>query len=1600
MSTLGEPLETETSEEFGFKLLGQKSILGLCSEKYPYASLQLLDICNEAKLYAASNGNDAIIGRLQNLRDFVTGGKESLETLWSDTLQDIINVEVDQNGATFLSKSGDLTVVSVQDGISSVNKTILIEGEILLAKALRNGQWLILNTSGTLLYFQGKENSTCKLKTQVSSFDVNLSTGEVVTLDKDGNIYISQLETNATQNSIRIPSQIKDELSDDFGPLGIYILSADQLLLVIGNKPLEDTQDDVIYDQKMFIICKDNCKNPEFHETFDLTPAFGTLARYPSHYNISFQDLIAGSETINILSSACSSELSLWDSINIIQPSQDSARVVLPISNTTDKDTTPVGFSLDLSSEGTINEPCPGVDSIQSLPLLYLLNNEGDVLITAFYHSGAIKNGTFSVETTESLLQNTFTGDVMCIVEKCNEENSDCRQILDDDKIRKPSKDPLVNVNSDTSSFISNVSKLEVDSSTKEPTSGKQDKSIDTIFGGAVDSFSNMSFSSFAVDKNTDILKDSFKTSTETSAFGKPNFGQNNQLGSKYTGSSNESAFGKPSFGITSFGVQKSPQNECSSRVDDEPATTTSAFGKPVFGSLMTSFDTLNTISTKREGFQSQQLSPRKDDQAEVTQSHIDSKNMPSMSQKIPENTLDGVASPFGNLSVSTPDTDDVKATQNDNSLNSGKSSGPNLANISDNGDGRSNVFGKPAFAQINTVPKKEISGAAFGQSSFASTTDNSGSIFGAPSFGSNSLASNSEGSNQMEPTVPSIGASGFSNLNKFSSNLTDSGTHSGFAAFAKPSFGKSPFSSLGKSPDQTRKPDIFGIPSSSSQMHSGDGTVHDESPKEVQDNPTSKYEHNLPSVDKSPFGKPIFGQASNSHVGGAVFGSSAFEVPKENPFAKFGSKKESPFASLVKKSNSITDDKNVSLESNTKEGFPTYNDNKAGSVDEKIESSRSLEDLQVDSRNESGDTNSSPNIEGSSQLDLEESSSSNSRIFEKKNETMGIATLTNKIKQSANIEFPSTEISDFKFSKSPVEQRKESPFAGFVENLNKPASPAFLFKKLESNYDSSKKDTTKLEILKGSPMIEEAGKKNKSNIESNDKESCAISDKDLEGEIILKDEEQEYDGDEDEVDEEEEAEQEGDRHGRKYTSKEVPPSNGVVLDHKNSGKNNGTVADSDELHQSDSTTNSLNLDKDNKAAARSVSRTDETEFKVPESGSSIDPDPNMSEQQLDGNVKPPDRYIVHTPGEKGSNECSSSDDNVFGKQKVSKGDNLVAENIKSPFTADSDNLGNKQDKQTTENTDVSKSLTTETDSSLETSKECNISREAVLPVQDHESTSIETCKPKHLQNYYSGPELTNLPKLSDNGTMRAIEMTYYSISSEIEVLDDNLSNFKLYVEDQNQDPNIKRTPNSISNLYSWRLSEYDRFIHILNEDTHNWTDEYTYIKRIGDDIQKFISTDFEHVLTMKDSIKQQLDQSETLLNDMDLKYRELSMYQLRIRNELRRKMVKIGDILEHVRCAIEVFMLYKSKKRSVEDTELLRNLIYDSTSRFDLLEEIKMLRQEVATLNAKTNTTESTQEAQLGRTAAVSLGCSKIVETGLVLDTRKQIGEYFKAQY
>ena len=556
MSSLKDEVPTETSEDFGFKFLGQKQILPSFNEKLPFASLQNLDISNSKSLFVAASGSKAVVGELQLLRDHITSDSTPLTFKWEKEIPDVI----------FVCFHGDQVLVSTRNALYSLDleelsefRTVTsFEKPVFQLKNVNN-TLVILNSVNDLTALDLRTKSTKQLAQNVTSFDVTNSQLAVLLKDRSFQSFAWRNGEMEKQFEFSLPSELEELPVEEYSPLSVTILSPQNFLAVFGNV-ISETDDEVSYDQKMYII-KHIDGSASFQETFDITPPFGQIVRFPYMYKVTLSGLIEPDANVNVLASSCSSEVSIWDSKQVIEPSQDSERAVLPISEETDKDTNPIGVAVDVVTSGTILEPCSGVDTIERLPLVYILNNEGSLQIVGLFHVAAIKSGRYSInlESLEHEKSLSPTSEKIPIAGQEQEEKK-----KNNESSKALSENPFTSANTSGFTFLK----------TQPAAANSLQSQSSSTFGAPSFGSSAFKIDLPSVSSTSTGVASSEQDATDPASakpvFGKPAFGAIAK-----EPSTSESAFGKPSFGAPSFGSGKSPV--------ESPASG-SAFGKPSFG--------------------------------------------------------------------------------------------------------------------------------------------------------------------------------------------------------------------------------------------------------------------------------------------------------------------------------------------------------------------------------------------------------------------------------------------------------------------------------------------------------------------------------------------------------------------------------------------------------------------------------------------------------------------------------------------------------------------------------------------------------------------------------------------------------------------------------------------------------------------------------------------------------------------------------------------------------------------------------------------------------------------------------------------------------
>ncbi|CAI4387722.1 AFI_G0028150.mRNA.1.CDS.1 [Saccharomyces cerevisiae] len=1506
MSSLKDEVPTETSEDFGFKFLGQKQILPSFNEKLPFASLQNLDISNSKSLFVAASGSKAVVGELQLLRDHITSDSTPLTFKWEKEIPDII----------FVCFHGDQVLVSTRNALYSLDleelsefRTVTsFEKPVFQLKNVNN-TLVILNSVNDLSALDLRTKSTKQLAQNVTSFDVTNSQLAVLLKDRSFQSFAWRNGEMEKQFELSLPSELEELPVEEYSPLSVTILSPQDFLAVFGNV-ISETDDEVSYDQKMYII-KHIDGSASFQETFDITPPFGQIVRFPYMYKVTLSGLIEPDANVNVLASSCSSEVSIWDSKQVIEPSQDSERAVLPISEETDKDTNPIGVAVDVVTSGTILEPCSGVDTIERLPLVYILNNEGSLQIVGLFHVAAIKSGHYSInlECLEHEKSLSPTSEKIPIAGQEQEEKK-----KNNESSKALSENPFTSANTSGFTFLK----------TQPAAANSLQSQSSSTFGAPSFGSSAFKIDLPSVSSTSTGVASSEQDATDPASakpvFGKPAFGAIAK-----EPSTSESAFGKPSFGAPSFGSGKSSV--------ESPASG-SAFGKPSFGTP--SFGSGNSsVEPPASG------------------------------------------SAFGKPSFGTP------------SFGSGNSSVEPPASGSAFGKPS---FGTPSFGSGNSSVEPPASGSAFGKPSF-----------GTPSFGS--------GNSSVEPPAsgsafgkPSFGTSAFGIA---SSNETNSGSIFGKAAFGSSSFAPANNELFGSN-FTISKPTVDSpkeVDSTSPFPSSGDQS-EDESKSDVDSSSTpfgtKPNTSTKPKTNAFDFGSSSFGSGFSKaleSVGSDTtfkFGTQASpfssQLGNKSPFSSF-TKDDTENGSLSKGSNSEINDDNEEHESN--------------------------------GPNVSGNDLTDSTVEQTSSTRLPETpSDEDGEVVEEEAQKSPIGKLTETIKKSANIDMAGLKNPVFG---NHVKAKSESPFSAFATNITKPSSttPAFSFgnstmnKSNTSTVSPMEEADTKETSEKGpitlksveNPFLpakeERTGESSKKDHNDDPKDGYVSG-----SEISVRTSESAFDTT---ANEEIPKSQDVNYHEKSETDPKY--SQHAVVDHDNKSKemnetsknnersgqpNHGVQGDGIALKKDNEKENfdsnmAIKQFEDHQSSEEDASEKDSrqsSEVKESDDNMSLNSDRDESISESYDKLEDINTDELPHGGEafKAREVSASADFDV----QTSLEDNYAESGIQTDLSESSKENEVQTDAIRVKHNSTQTVKKEAVDNGLQTEpvETCNFS---VQTFEGDENYLAEQCKPKQLKEYYTSAKVSNIPFVSQNSTLRLIESTFQTVEAEFTVLMENIRNMDTFFTDQSSIPLVKRTVRSINNLYTWRIPEAEILLNIQNnikcEQMQITNANIQDLKeKVTDYVRKDIAQITEDVANAKEEYLFLMH-----FDDASSGYvKDLSTHQFRMQKTLRQKLFDVSAKINHTEELLNILKLFTVKNKRLDDNPLVAKLAKESLARDGLLKEIKLLREQVSRLQLEE---KGKKASSFDASSSITKDMKgfKVVEVGLAMNTKKQIGDFFK---
>ncbi|KAK9314699.1 hypothetical protein V1524DRAFT_135784 [Lipomyces starkeyi] len=354
--------------------LGKDAILTVENAiENPASSSNLLSIANGRGLFAIAITGGFIVSSTSTLRQKFSDADKTLRGL-------VHRIPEPLQFLTFTSDEQHLIVVGQAGGTAwyfvddlrqegAKPQGFFRKGPLLDIKCNpRNGKSAaVLASNGTVYHIDLPSSSLTRLsKGQVTSFDWASNGQQLVVGNTDG-VLTQYTIAGETVAQVLPPSDIEDKFV-------IFVLWIEShRFLVIYSKPPAPK----VHDYELFVVTREPNKFT-YSKIFDSCPPFGLTFREGWWYSITIRNWNREKlPFLILLASTPSIDIALMTEKHTFYLLDDTKRASLPFHH--DKDTSPVGMALDLTATDRILNPKPGVEDAPALPVLWVLNNVGQL---------------------------------------------------------------------------------------------------------------------------------------------------------------------------------------------------------------------------------------------------------------------------------------------------------------------------------------------------------------------------------------------------------------------------------------------------------------------------------------------------------------------------------------------------------------------------------------------------------------------------------------------------------------------------------------------------------------------------------------------------------------------------------------------------------------------------------------------------------------------------------------------------------------------------------------------------------------------------------------------------------------------------------------------------------------------------------------------------------------------------------------------------------------------------------------------------------------------------------------------------------------------
>ncbi|KAK9454217.1 hypothetical protein V1511DRAFT_503065 [Dipodascopsis uninucleata] len=380
----------EETESLGFVALGKNAII--CIDEpatnidYP---VNHLSIGNHNKIFAVVYKNGFIVSKTAELRSkFYSTDKIFREGRKYPLQKNIkaITFTSDEQFFIVITAEGEIMVYPVENLLEdTIKPPKVIDSKTTISdfkcNAADGSSLVVLSMEGTLWHIDISNGNRAKITDGVTCFDWSVENSELITGSKGGAICTWTLQGNMKSSFQCFTKEI------------FFICSLDENTLFVSAAGMDENE--------VYVIDVENTKIT-FARSFDICPSFESTKK-PYWYSLVLTKWISQLRNLAIVASTQSPDISVLTSSHSFDILDETKRASMPMLPN-GKDSLPAGLALDLSGDEDVLSPKPGIDRCGPVPMVWLLNDQGQIKVWNLIWSDGVENG----ETEAKVLLNQY----------------------------------------------------------------------------------------------------------------------------------------------------------------------------------------------------------------------------------------------------------------------------------------------------------------------------------------------------------------------------------------------------------------------------------------------------------------------------------------------------------------------------------------------------------------------------------------------------------------------------------------------------------------------------------------------------------------------------------------------------------------------------------------------------------------------------------------------------------------------------------------------------------------------------------------------------------------------------------------------------------------------------------------------------------------------------------------------------------------------------------------------------------------------------------------------------------------------------------------